>query len=159
MSIEGSDQIMASSSAAFLEQRKLLHRHIVANETRNIAVFQDLIAGGIAGSFGVVVGYPLDSIKVRMQMGTASTVQFGGVASLFRGIGAPFATAALVNASIFCSYGKSTRLWDQYFENKKELASFKMPSTETTMPIVAQQQTKMPLWYNKKSIWTPCHDI
>jgi solute carrier family 25 carnitine/acylcarnitine transporter 20/29 len=137
MSIEGSDQIMASSSAAFLEQRKPLHRHIVANETRNIAVFQDLIAGGIAGSFGVVVGYPLDSIKVRMQMGTASKIQCSGVASLFRGMGAPFATAALVNASIFGSYGKSSRLWDENFESTSRLASLKPFACGTFTGIVS----------------------
>jgi solute carrier family 25 carnitine/acylcarnitine transporter 20/29 len=138
MNVKGSDQIMVSSSTAFLVQRtKPLHRQIGENEIRNITAFQDLIAGGIAGSFGVVAGYPLDSIKVRMQMGTASTVQFGGVASLFRGIGAPFATAALVNASIFCSYGKSTRLWDQCFENKKELATFKAVACGTFAGIVS----------------------
>ena len=116
---------MASSSPAFRVQRtKPLHRNIAKNEARNITAFQDLIAGGIAGSAGIVAGYPLDSIKVRMQMGTTSTVQFGGITSLFRGIGAPFATAALVNASIFGSYGKSTRLWDEYFDTK-EMASVK----------------------------------
>jgi solute carrier family 25 carnitine/acylcarnitine transporter 20/29 len=132
---QGSDQV------AFMVQRtKPLHRHVVdRNEARNITAFQDLMAGGIAGSAGIVVGFPLDSIKVRMQMGTPvnTTVQLGGVASLFRGIGAPFATAALVNASIFCSYGKSTRLWDQYFENKNEPASLKAFACGTFTGIVS----------------------
>jgi len=125
MNIEGSDQMVSSSAAFRVQRKKPLHRHIAENEARNITAFQDLTAGGIAGSAGVVVGYPLDSIKVRMQMGTASTVQFGGVSSLFRGVGAPFATAALVNASIFGSYGKSTRLWDDCFENTNEMTSLK----------------------------------
>jgi solute carrier family 25 carnitine/acylcarnitine transporter 20/29 len=138
MNIEDSDRKMVSSSAAFRVQRtKPMHRQIAEIETRNITAFQDLIAGGIAGSAGVVAGYPLDSMKVRMQMGTASTVQFGGFASLFRGIGAPFATAALVNASIFGSYGKSTRVWDQYFENKNELGSFKAFACGTFTGIVS----------------------
>lgn len=39
---------------------------------------------------------------------------FGGVSSLFRGVGAPLSTAAVVNAIIFASYGASSRMWDAY---------------------------------------------
>jgi solute carrier family 25 carnitine/acylcarnitine transporter 20/29 len=137
MNIEASDHMVSSSAAFRVQRTKPLHLHIAGNETRNITTFQDLIAGGIAGSAGVVAGYPLDSIKVRMQMGTASTVQFGGVASLFRGIGAPFATAALVNASIFGSYGKSTRIWDEYFGSKNNSASIKALACGTFTGIVS----------------------
>jgi solute carrier family 25 carnitine/acylcarnitine transporter 20/29 len=137
MNIEGSDPMVSSSGAYRRRRTKPLHLQLAENETRNITAFQDLAAGGIAGSAGVVVGFPLDSIKVRMQMGTASKIQFSGVASFFRGIGAPFATAALVNASIFGSYGKSSRLWDEYFEKTSELASFKPFACGTFTGIVS----------------------
>lgn len=39
---------------------------------------------------------------------------FGGVSSLFRGMGAPLGTAAAVNAIVFSSYGFSSRLYDEY---------------------------------------------
>ena len=39
---------------------------------------------------------------------------YGGVSSLFRGLGAPLSTACVVNAIIFSSYGWSSRLFDQY---------------------------------------------
>jgi solute carrier family 25 (mitochondrial carnitine/acylcarnitine transporter), member 20/29 len=42
---------------------------------------------------------------------------FGGVSSLFRGLGAPLGSAALVNAIIFSSYGMSSRLYDERITN------------------------------------------
>jgi solute carrier family 25 (mitochondrial carnitine/acylcarnitine transporter), member 20/29 len=72
-------------------------------------VSHNLIAGGVAGSAGILVGHPLDSYKVRLQTNTTSTA----LTSLFRGIGPPVATAAIVNALIFVSYAQSSRLWDQ----------------------------------------------
>ena len=86
-----------------------------------ITAVHDLIAGGVAGSASVIVGHPFDTIKVRMQVApsassaagmSAAATSFGGVSSLFRGIGAPLSTAAVVNAIIFASYGATSRLWD-----------------------------------------------
>lgn len=63
---------------------------------------------------------PFDTIKVRLQTSTAPTslfsaaTSFGGISSLFRGMGAPLSAAAIVNAIIFSAYGTSSRLYDQY---------------------------------------------
>lgn len=99
-----------------------LHLDVSARE-RSVAI-NNLIAGGIAGMAGVIVGHPFDSIKVRYQMaGTRSSAattaaqSFGGISSLFRGIGAPVTMAALVNATIFTTYGESSRLWDRHVDN------------------------------------------
>jgi len=43
-----------------------------------------------------------------------AATSFGGVSSLFRGVAAPLASACVVNAIIFSSYGESSRLYDQY---------------------------------------------
>jgi solute carrier family 25 carnitine/acylcarnitine transporter 20/29 len=89
-----------------------------------IKTVHDLIAGGIAGSASIVVGHPFDTVKVRMQVGAPGAglasvaTSFGGVSSLFRGLGAPLSTAAVVNAIIFASYGASSRLWDAYNHNR-----------------------------------------
>lgn len=78
----------------------------------------DLIAGGIAGSAGIFVGHPLDSLKVRMQMGGGSlrTIlsQSSTLGSVWNGLPAPMAGAAALNACIFLTYGSTTRLWDKY---------------------------------------------
>jgi len=84
---------------------------------------RDLLAGGIGGIAGVLVGHPFDTIKVRQQtesavrnVGTTTKADARrGAVSLFRGMGPPLATAGIVNAMVFCSYGGSGRLWDRCF--------------------------------------------
>ena len=88
-----------------------------------VSALQDLIAGGIAGSASVIVGHLFDTIKVRLQTmtssgtGSGASSTSGGYKSLFKGMGAPLSTAAVVNAIIFASYGSSTRWWEDTFEN------------------------------------------
>ena len=115
-----------------------------ATTTMSHHLLRDLAAGGVAGSAGVVVGHPFDSIKVRMQNTTAaavvsasssssflslvpssspssSTTTTGGTRALrhrnylrgaWAGLSAPLAAASIVNASVFLTYGLSTRTWD-----------------------------------------------
>jgi solute carrier family 25 (mitochondrial carnitine/acylcarnitine transporter), member 20/29 len=68
------------------------------------------------------------SMKVRMQTSTATSGilqtirEFGGVASLFRGMGAPLGAAAAVNATVFSGYGFASRLFDQYITEPRQQA-------------------------------------
>ena len=84
----------------------------------DVTFLQDFIAGGIAGSASVVVGHPFDTIKVRIQSSTQgggilnSLTEFGGASSLFRGIGAPLASAAVLNAVVFASYSSASKRYD-----------------------------------------------
>lgn len=41
---------------------------------------------------------------------------YGGVGSLFRGMGAPLGSASVINATIFATYGWSSRIYDEHFE-------------------------------------------
>jgi len=104
-----------SSVQAKLPKRPLHLEDATTTTTTTQAVaptmMQDIIAGGLAGSAGIVVGHPFDTIKVRMQMHSKQLL--GG--NLFRGMGAPVATAAFVNASIFSSYGYTCRLYEDHF--------------------------------------------
>mmetsp|Transcript_37920 Transcript_37920/g.91946 ORF Transcript_37920/g.91946 Transcript_37920/m.91946 type:complete len:334 (-) Transcript_37920:283-1284(-) len=91
-----------------------------------VSFFHDFVAGGVAGSASVVVGHPFDTLKVRMQTATSSRVSimslatsYGGVGSLFRGMGAPLGSASVINATIFATYGWSSRIYDDYFESAK----------------------------------------
>mmetsp|Transcript_13819 Transcript_13819/g.32273 ORF Transcript_13819/g.32273 Transcript_13819/m.32273 type:complete len:405 (+) Transcript_13819:47-1261(+) len=121
----------------------------------NASVWRDLLAGGIAGTAGILVGHPFDTIKVRLQqqdqqehsksksssprsrpnalatkrsravaakaspgMSTARTSSL--YRGLFRGIGAPLATAALVNANMFCVHGAASRFWDRHHERSAD---------------------------------------
>ena len=89
-------------------------------EEEEVTFWQDFVAGGMAGTASVIVGHPMDTIKVRVQNSSASTSllstiqEFGGVSSLFRGMGAPLSAAAIINAIVFSSYGLGSRLYDTY---------------------------------------------
>lgn len=84
---------------------------------------RDLIAGTFGGICGIVAGHPFDTIKVRMQTkhSTASLGVFGtikktlrveGPLGFFKGLPAPIATAAPINAVVFYIYGRAERSVD-----------------------------------------------
>ena len=91
-------------------------------------------AGGAAGSASVVVGHPMDTLKVRMQTAKGNPSlwslttgsKYGGPSTLFRGMAAPLSTACVVNAIIFSSYGWSTRFYDNNvdYSSGQSLKSF-----------------------------------
>jgi hypothetical protein len=75
----------------------------------------DLVAGTTGGVCGIVVGQPADTVKVRVQTAldktkTASSVfmqllRREGPAGFFRGMAAPLAANAPINACVFVTYG------------------------------------------------------
>lgn len=80
------------------------------------AVTRDLVAGTCAGAAQMVVGFPFDTVKVKLQY--ASRGQYGSVmdavrhtvaehgpAGLFKGMGVPLATVAVFNAVLFSVNG------------------------------------------------------
>eukprot|EP00532_Pseudo-nitzschia_australis_P015905 CAMPEP_0168248108 /NCGR_PEP_ID=MMETSP0141_2-20121125/1277_1 /TAXON_ID=44445 /ORGANISM="Pseudo-nitzschia australis, Strain 10249 10 AB" /LENGTH=360 /DNA_ID=CAMNT_0008183983 /DNA_START=140 /DNA_END=1223 /DNA_ORIENTATION=- len=124
----------------------LRHSESNSHETKG-SIWRDLLAGGVAGTAAVAVGHPFDTVKVRLQqlqqqpakLNSSAAMVRGSRASfkngkpslyrgLYRGIGAPLATAALVNASIFCVYGATSRLWDKQY-------------TTTTAPVASSIAT------------------
>lgn len=93
-----------------------------------VSFFHDFVAGGVAGSASVVVGHPFDTLKVRMQTATkrmsivSLATSYGGVGSLFRGMSAPLGSASVINATIFATYGWSSRIYDDYYlESSNEI--------------------------------------
>lgn len=66
-------------------------------------------------------------MKVRMQTSATSggvlqsIREFGGISSLFRGMAAPLGAAAVINAIVFGSYGFSSRLYDKYITEPRQL--------------------------------------
>jgi len=89
-------------------------------EESEVTFVQDFLAGGLAGSASVIVGHPLDTIKVRVQNSATSSSmlstikEFGGISSLFRGMGAPLSVAAAINALVFSTYGIGSKFYDTY---------------------------------------------
>lgn len=82
----------------------------------------DFFAGCVGGCAGVAVGYPLDTVKVRIQTqdpknptyrGTyhclQTIIQQESVRGLFKGMSSPMASVACINAMIFGVYGNVQR--------------------------------------------------
>jgi len=70
-----------------------------------------------------LVGHPFDTYKVWLQtsgtkLGRCSDLTFSG---LFRGVGAPLSTAAIINALVFGSFVGSSRIYDDYFILKERI--------------------------------------
>ena len=85
---------------------------------------RDVVAGTVAGSCGIVVGHPLDTVKVRLQTsssGAASAgaggiaraaremMRDGGARAFFRGLASPVAANAPINAIVFAAEGGANR--------------------------------------------------
>jgi len=63
-----------------------------------------LIAGSAAGSLGVLAGQPLDTLRVRMQIGSGNFKSSPGFLSLCRGVVPPLMIAGVVSALNFGVY-------------------------------------------------------
>jgi len=85
----------------------------------------DFFAGCVGGCAGVVVGHPLDTVKVRLQMQCSKNPAYRGtyhciqtivkqesVRGLFKGMASPMASVAVINAMIFGVYGNVQRRMD-----------------------------------------------
>jgi solute carrier family 25 (mitochondrial carnitine/acylcarnitine transporter), member 20/29 len=76
----------------------------------------DFWAGYISGAAGILIGNPLDLIKVRLQAGTppltstsaSYTSQFSSAGSLIRGATAPILGYGALNALLFVTYNRTS---------------------------------------------------
>lgn len=82
----------------------------------------DFFAGCLGGCAGIIVGYPLDTVKVHMQTQDYRKPQYRGtwhcfrtllakesVKGLYRGMSSPMAGVAAINAIVFGVYGHTQR--------------------------------------------------
>ena len=84
------------------------------------SALKSFLSGGVGGVCVVLVGHPLDLIKVRMQTGNAgsssvlgllrTTFQADGIAGLYRGVSAPLTAVTPMFAVSFWGYDMGQRL-------------------------------------------------
>ncbi|XP_020278291.1 mitochondrial basic amino acids transporter-like [Pseudomyrmex gracilis] len=87
-----------------------------------MALSLDFFAGFLGGCAGIVVGYPLDTVKVHMQTQNCRNPKYRGtldcfrsilakesVSGLYKGMSSPIAGVAVVNAIVFGIYGHTQR--------------------------------------------------
>ncbi|KAF7594350.1 hypothetical protein BBP40_009585 [Aspergillus hancockii] len=85
----------------------------------------DFWAGYLSGAIGIILGNPLDLIKVRLQAGRTPGVSFPGqhssrferTTSLVRGAAAPILGYGALNAILFVAYNRSLVLLDSSVTN------------------------------------------
>ncbi|KAM9355786.1 solute carrier family 25 member 47-A [Pholidichthys leucotaenia] len=75
--------------------------------------FVDFVSGSFAGACGVAVGYPLDTVKVRIQTQkqftgiyqcVVSTLSKEGLYGFFKGMTLPIATVSMTSSVVFGTY-------------------------------------------------------
>ena len=107
-------------------------------------MFNEVCAGFSAGVAGTVLGFPLDSLKTRMQTSSSSSsgnititragsliYQEGGILAFYRGIGSPLLALTILNTLNFSSYAyyrkllnvSDKRLEKGHFEYKVPIAA------------------------------------
>lgn len=90
------------------------------------SALKSFISGGVGGACCVLVGHPLDLVKVRMQTGGASmsnssvfgmlsnTLRKEGIKGLYRGVSAPLTAVSPMFAVSFWSYDIGQRMMKSY---------------------------------------------
>ncbi|MQL96003.1 hypothetical protein Taro_028674 [Colocasia esculenta] len=88
---------------------------------------REFVAGGFGGMAGVISGYPLDTLRVRLQQPSFGSADGGkvsatrllrnivaseGPSALYRGMTAPLASVAFQNAVVFQVYAVLSRAFD-----------------------------------------------
>ncbi|ORX99643.1 mitochondrial carrier [Basidiobolus meristosporus CBS 931.73] len=88
--------------------------------------FHDFVAGYVSGVAGIVVGSPLDVLKVRLQTATTvgpapgiygqlqDMVKAEGLGAWFKGIASPIVGLAGLNSVLFVSYGATLRVLERF---------------------------------------------
>lgn len=90
-------------------------------------VLTELIAGSVGGACQVIIGQPLDTLKVRAQTAPAGafkntidivkqTAAKEGVRGFYKGMASPLVGIAAVNSLLFAAYGSCKRLINPFGE-------------------------------------------
>jgi solute carrier family 25 (mitochondrial carnitine/acylcarnitine transporter), member 20/29 len=82
----------------------------------------DFWAGYVSGAVGIVVGNPLDIIKVRLQAGNSGAGTIERPTGLFRGSAAPILGYGALNSLLFVTYNRSLKLLDPSIPDPTKLA-------------------------------------
>jgi len=120
-----------------------------AETVKSESALKSFISGGVGGACCVLVGHPLDLVKVRMQTGGASgnmsisgmlstTFRKEGVRGVYRGVSAPLVAVSPMFAVSFWSYDIGQRMVKSYgqrgmTEEQKSQLSYTLSMKEICM--------------------------
>eukprot|EP01098_Paradermamoeba_levis_P010078 TRINITY_DN4217_c0_g7_i1.p1 TRINITY_DN4217_c0_g7~~TRINITY_DN4217_c0_g7_i1.p1 ORF type:complete len:363 (-),score=68.98 TRINITY_DN4217_c0_g7_i1:367-1392(-) len=88
-------------------------------KSHSVVLLTDFLNASISGMTGVVVGQPLDTVKIRMQLDPQQyptamqcisiTLKREKIQGLYKGLLSPMMSVPLINATVFMSYEQSKR--------------------------------------------------
>ncbi|MCJ1404080.1 hypothetical protein MMC11_007305 [Xylographa trunciseda] len=89
----------------------------------------DFWAGYLSGAVGILIGNPLDLVKVQLQAGETAGISswtrpatlYGRLTSLIRGVAAPVVGYGALNALLFVSYNRTLQLLDPSITDSTQL--------------------------------------
>jgi solute carrier family 25 carnitine/acylcarnitine transporter 20/29 len=106
----------------------------MTNESSWKGLAKEIVAGGVGGGLGQVVGHPADLVKARLQTSSSmykgtidcflKTAKNEGAHGLFRGLGTPLCGSVLINALLFFSFEGSLRAFRDLRESKKQKPNY-----------------------------------
>eukprot|EP00484_Ammonia_sp_Unknown_P029266 CAMPEP_0197027760 /NCGR_PEP_ID=MMETSP1384-20130603/7648_1 /TAXON_ID=29189 /ORGANISM="Ammonia sp." /LENGTH=334 /DNA_ID=CAMNT_0042456661 /DNA_START=38 /DNA_END=1042 /DNA_ORIENTATION=+ len=99
-------------------------------------ISDDFVAGSIAGSIGIVLTQPLDTIRIRCQLDKSMGIRQHfmtiakqeGIRGLFRGVASPTLTVGLMSAVLFQSFESSKSLISSFKRHYYQLDELPNPS-------------------------------
>ena len=92
----------------------------------------DFLAGYLSGALGIVIGNPLDVLKVRLQAGRNDAIKSAVVGSRgqpfawINGAAAPIVGYGALNSLLFVSYNRSLKMMDPSIPDPTKLAGVKV---------------------------------
>lgn len=109
-------------------EQVVLHETATPPKAKQESALKSFLSGGVGGVCVVLVGHPLDLIKVRMQTGGAAssgsvgsiltqTFRTEGVRGLYRGVSAPLTAVTPLFAVSFWGYDMGQRVVRWYYNN------------------------------------------
>lgn len=126
-------------------EEKMKEEEVVKSES----ALKSFISGGVGGACCVLVGHPLDLVKVRMQTGgtalanssvfgmLSNTLKTEGVRGLYRGVAAPLTAVSPMFAVSFWSYDVGQRMVKSYGQwgmtNDEKLQPYTLSMKEVCM--------------------------
>ncbi|XP_017569332.1 solute carrier family 25 member 47-B [Pygocentrus nattereri] len=95
----------------------------------------DFIAGSVGGAFGVAVGHPLDTVKVKMQTQRKftgvwqcirSTYRTEGMYGFYKGMSMPITTVSVSSSVVFGTYRNALQVFHQLSYKSADAPSAKL---------------------------------
>ncbi len=122
-------------------------------------IVNDFVAGWCGGASSLIIGHPLDTIKVRLQSmqyaGTFDcilrTLRTEGALALYKGMEFPLLSVGLINSLYFGGYSTARHLFNTNILFDNQVATNSKNCTELTIKVSAEISVWIGLYHSMSS--------